>query len=722
MTAKLEKLGISPRRWAFLRDDAAYKMHFERMHKDLELRPEPLKRQLKTAKEILRRLSAQKGVMLADDVGLGKTSVGAVVACVFAGSGKKVRILAPNATMRRRWRREIGRQLPALAALMRSLPRDKVALDPDLLDRARKRMGSVWNVVPGDVQVTTHLRGAKRSLDCDLLIIDEAHRARTESSKFGKALARKHRHFKRVLLVTATPFSLSVNELSRALRLLGADVDEVAATQKFGKDLDKLWSGKFSRPEAFGKTLGLKGAEAIGVLKDWVIRHSVSELSHERDEFGEEEQWLMAQQQASPELLEVVVRTIRLLQLARDARLRKGKRINDPRFHQGWAQLKIEMNALKVPSAEAGERLELAAIRAHRRWVGQELKTSGVHEKVRSVAAEIQLVVEKAEKVLVFCDHHVPAQELTVELAECLTPPRSSVKLSARDWMEAWASCLRDKLKREFKNGPRGTHERYRAFLRWLSCGALRNQVGSWLTSSPTTIPALHAQLRSDTPRARQTTERAQGAASLKRMAGGASIADEAARLFRILNDVDSASTRGFLDEHQAEGLPGWGKKLVPVMSSANRPEGTGFDELFFAAEPDTLLAVFNSPFGPDVLVATDRLSEGIDLHTWCRHLVHYELDPSPIRTIQRRGRLRRINSWASRTGEPMLEAFPRLGGTRDGQLVGIVTQRLKQFELLLGGIATPVDPEAPDVNAERQVEALEAARRYMGRARLGVV
>lgn len=723
MKVKFEKVKIAPWRWGFLRDGAAYKQHFERTNPDVGLRSEPLERQLKTAKAILRRLSAQKGVMLADDVGLGKTSVAALVACVFAGNGKKVRILAPNATMRRRWRQEIGRQLPALAAVMRSLPKAKRGLDPALLDRARERMeGRGGNVTLGDVQVTTHLRGAKGSLKCDLLIVDEAHRARTEGSKFGKALVRKRDQFKQVLLVTATPFSLSVSELSRSLRLLGAGDGDVVATRAFGRLLDKLWKGDFARPDHFGKTLGLKGAEATQALKVWVIRHSVGQLSREREEFGEEQPWPMAVRRASPQLLETIVRTIRLLRLARDAKLRTGKRTNDPRFHQGWDQLKIEMNALEVPAAKPGERLELPAIRAHHVWVARELKAAGVHEKVRAVAMEIQPVIERAEKVLVFCDHHVPAQEVTVELARFLAAPRSSVRLPAKDWKQAWELCLGPRLKKEFAHGPRGTDERYGAFLQWLSCAALRAQVGSWLSSSPATMPALYAQLRLDSPRVKQTFEKFRGAKSLKKTTGDGSIADEAARLFRTLNGVDSASTRGFLDEHKAAGLPGWGKKLVPVMSSANRPEGTGFDELFYAAEPDTLLAVFNSPFGPDVLVATDRLSEGIDLHKWCRHLIHYELDPSPIRTVQRRGRLRRINSWASRSEQPMLEAFPRLAGTRDGQLVGIVTQRLKQFELLLGGISTPVDPDAPDADAERQREALEAARKYMGRLKLGVV
>jgi Helicase conserved C-terminal domain len=48
----------------------------------------------------------------------------------------------------------------------------------------------------------------------------------------------------------------------------------------------------------------------------------------------------------------------------------------------------------------------------------------------------------------------------------------------------------------------------------------------------------------------------------------------------------------------------------------------------------------------PFVLVATDVLSEGIDLHRACKLLVHYELPWSPLRLFQRVGRLtRRVKS-----------------------------------------------------------------------------
>ena len=123
-----------------------------------------------------------------------------------------------------------------------------------------------------------------------------------------------------------------------------------------------------------------------------------------------------------------------------------------------------------------------------------------------------------------------------------------------------------------------------------------------------------------------------------------------------------------------------------------------------YTGKPDIVLALFNSPFGPDVLVTTDRLSEGVDLHRCCRHLIHYELDPSPIRTLQRNGRVRRVGSWAGLTGQPIQYAYPTFGGTRDEQAVSVMRQRLNAFGLLLGGVpsldADSSDSQEPFVQA----------------------
>ena len=120
------------------------------------------------------------------------------------------------------------------------------------------------------------------------------------------------------------------------------------------------------------------------------------------------------------------------------------------------------------------------------------------------------------------------------------------------------------------------------------------------------------------------------------------------------------------------------------------------------------MLALFNSPFGPDVLVTTDRLSEGVDLHRCCRHLIHYELDASPVRTLQRNGRIRRVGSWAALTKQPIRYAYPTFGGTRDEKAVDIMRQRINAFGLLLGGVPALDD----DASGQGFAEAvLQSAR-----------
>jgi len=138
--------------------------------------------------------------------------------------------------------------------------------------------------------------------------------------------------------------------------------------------------------------------------------------------------------------------------------------------------------------------------------------------------------------------------------------------------------------------------------------------------------------------------------------------------------------------------IPGAALDDPPLVAVCNLPTGIDADShLFrlFHRSRDLVLALFNSPFGPDVLITTDQLSEGFDLHRYCRHIIHYELDPSPVRTVQRNGRLRRVQCWAARSGLPLRIAIPSFQGTRDERLVAVMHARLKQFDLLLGGIGT---------------------------------
>lgn len=113
------------------------------------------------------------------------------------------------------------------------------------------------------------------------------------------------------------------------------------------------------------------------------------------------------------------------------------------------------------------------------------------------------------------------------------------------------------------------------------------------------------------------------------------------------------------------------------------------------------LMASFNSPFFPDVLVASSVMSEGVDLHTACRHVIHHDLDWNPATLEQRTGRLDRLGSAALLSGEPVIVYEPYLGGTHDERMYKVVKDRDRWFGVVMGDTRTSGDTES-DVRANR--------------------
>lgn len=695
MSDHVNGLGIRPAQWQFLRRPNAYRAAFESLpSRGRSLAPDSTARQFKTAREILKRLRSQKGVLLADDVGLGKTTVAALIATAFVARNKTVRVLAPNDVMKRRWRDEIERHLLGGAEV---LP----ACDAARVRRAAARLAQLQRVRKGDVQVTTHGRMKRTAAQCDLLIVDEAHRSRSDGSEFGQLLDASGHLFGRVLLLTATPFSLSVRELDRALRLIGCDADTKAATRLFGTKLGRLWEGDFADARKFGEALGAAGADAVRQLRPWIIRHAAEEadLGSEIHRYSRWKPWRVEIPEADEHALGIVVRADRLLWLAKRTRAWTQHRTNDPRFHQGFDQLRLEVSRLPRGTEPEPGGTHQEAQEHHRAWLERALRGRVEHQKVAAAAQAITQVVADGEKVLVFCAHHATACELALALVE----PRGESadrSFSVPEWKDAWRACLEKALKRQ-RGAPVDTEpELLETFVRWLSCGSITSAVSGWLTGKPRNASALERALENSPARR-------------DRRAG--TIVGAATELFSAMSAWESRSTRAKLAEGP-HAMPGWGSRRIRVMSTVEGPENGGPRGVFFPSEPDTVMAIFNSPFGPDVLVTTDKLSEGVDLHRSCRHLMHYELNPSPIRTVQRRGRLRRIGSWAGRTRQALCEASPAFRGTRDEALVRIMGQRLAQFGLLLGGVGDiDVAEDGDDTDTrKRQAAALAVARRRL--------
>ena len=658
----IQPLGLSAKQWQFLLAPDRYVQASCRS--DRPLVTESTRRQFLTARDILTRLNgsngqeARRGILLADDVGLGKTTVAALVAWVVASAGKKrnVRILAPNDVMMRRWVEEMESHVWPLQECAKHLE----------VHANRVKAGRVGRLKAGSIQVVKHSYAASDSiLDCDLLIVDEAHRAKGEGTAFSTALKRQKKHARRVLILTATPFSIRLEELQRMLTLVGGEAAH-SAVRSFSRALDNLYSGNTARsPEVVAERLATKAMAAVDALSSFVIRHGIDDLTLEQPSFGERADWDIDVPPATPEELELMVRMDRALRVAKQDGSDSSKATNDPRFHVGWRHfdavrqhLRSEVPQFAEPARAVVEH-QLTAIKRLREHVG-------IHSKMAAVAAEVKSKIDQGEKVLLFCHHHATAQELTAHLASVL-PKASASQLPGRTaWRQAWDDILEPAGEDHHEETLRET------FIAWLCSDLIRTQTWNWLQAASASKGDLAAALK-------QTSGR--------RHPGPETLAEAAQRLYHGL--LRSKSSRAILRAAQDRldllpGANGTTRVLGVCMPSDNEEEESLF---LHNQQPDTVISIFNSPFGPDVLVVTDKLSEGIDLHRYCRYLIHYELDPSPIRTVQRNGRLRRVNSWAAASGEPICYTYPAFRGTRDHRLVQIMKKRIDSFSLLLGGV-----------------------------------
>lgn len=672
--------------WSFLKFPDRYIDEWNTANYPRKLIPCSTKREFQTAADILTRLMDKKGILLADDVGLGKTTIAALVAWVFAGNGKSVRILAPNKNMKRRWEVEMASHIK---------PLQEAAENLNIKDEKLKRR-EIQRLKSGNIYITTHIMA--KTLDCDLLIIDEAHRAKSEDSNFAKRLMKSRDKFDKILILTATPFSIEINELIHMLSLIEASdtKDEVLA---FNKKLYQLWNKENIDVEESGSELAEAAQNAVNALKPHVIRHCFKDLDDdEQKEIGKEKcVFNISVPYADSNSLEILLRTDRVLKLCKECDIWNQNRKNDPRFHVGWQHLREVL--LKVT-----ERLEkskeknannIKIIYEYIKQIWKLLEKEEYHPKTIAVAEKVKEIVENGEKVLIFCDHHATASEITGVIASKLSKKIYPDLSDRHIWEDAWEVALPNN-----DYSPRMELLR-RAFILWLCSKNICSQIADWLGKVPKNVDELAYELKNT--RARKKTECNY-------------ISDEAYDLFCKLTDPESKSTIAVLRSYESRSekfkanMPGGGDKWMPVFA-ISEPKDDEWNYLFFHEQPDTAMAIFNSPFGPDVLVATDRLSEGIDLHGCCRYLIHYELDPSPIRTIQREGRIRRINSWAAKIREPIQIAYPSFLGTRDENLVKIMRGRILRFDLLLGGVGGEITIEDENKEEQRRLEIIEAAK-----------
>ncbi len=97
------------------------------------------------------------------------------------------------------------------------------------------------------------------------------------------------------------------------------------------------------------------------------------------------------------------------------------------------------------------------------------------------------------------------------------------------------------------------------------------------------------------------------------------------------------------------------------------------------------LMLTFNTPFYPDILVASSVMAEGVDLHLNCRYIIHHDLCWNPSTLEQRTGRIDRIGAKAEQSSAPIQIYIPYIAETQDEKMYRVVMDRERWFKVVMG-------------------------------------
>nr|MBP9226402.1 hypothetical protein [Verrucomicrobiales bacterium] len=86
-----------------------------------------------------------------------------------------------------------------------------------------------------------------------------------------------------------------------------------------------------------------------------------------------------------------------------------------------------------------------------------------------------------------------------------------------------------------------------------------------------------------------------------------------------------------------------------------------------------------------EILIASSVMAEGVDLHRYCRHVIHHDLSWNPSTLEQRTGRVDRIGAKVEQCGEPIRVYLPYLAETQDEKMYRVVMDRERWFSVVMG-------------------------------------
>jgi hypothetical protein len=180
------------------------------------------------------------------------------------------------------------------------------------------------------------------------------------------------------------------------------------------------------------------------------------------------------------------------------------------------------------------------------------------------------------------------------------------------------------------------------------------------------------------------------------------SILDKVREFLRFARELAERGRQGTGDEE--EGSHDFLAEYLDAVAVYMSPRGDGLEEedgpegtyragrvvrmVYGDTKPEVrrrLMLSFNSPLFPEVLISSRVLGEGVDLHRFCRHVIHHDLDWNPSVMEQRTGRLDRIRCKAEVTRRSIVVFEPFLAGSADEKMFRVVRDRERWFQIVMG-------------------------------------
>ena len=342
-------------------------------------------------------------------------------------------------------------------------------------------------------------------------------------------------------------------------------------------------------------------------------------------------------------------------------------------------------------SAPASSEVDWYLARIEEALPRERAEASAAHPKVRATVERTMRLWEQGEKVLVFCHYRATGKALERHLSKALDEAISRIAAKRFGLNEEQAPLRLQRLGERFNK----TDESLRREADNILHALVRGVGGFTPGEEDEVVDVMRRFLRtpsflarffpaSDEPGSVATAleeKDASGLALRQRFVKFCefltkrSTADERQRYLEALMKLQTGERYGRedLDGHEGQDTA----KLLPNVRLANG-----------STKDDTrrrLLLAFNTPFYPEVLVASSVLAEGVDLHLDCRFVIHHDLCWNPSTLEQRTGRIDRLGAKADQAGAPIHVYLPYVAETQDEKMFRVVMDRERWFQVVMG-------------------------------------